>query len=126
MRRSPRPSRGDSARGKAEAHEEGDARRGRLTRWHVEPGEGVEDALRRDLKEELGITPLQLRYVCTLLHRSAEFRKLHYFAVPQWIGKVENREAASLRWVPLTAPHDLDLEVDRFALAEYQRVYRDA
>ena len=27
--------------------------------------------------------------------------------------------------VPFTAPHDLDLEVDRLALAEYQRVYRD-
>jgi len=92
---------------------------------HVEPGEGVEDALRRELMEELGITALEVRYVCTLLHRSAEFRRLHYFAVPQWEGRVENHEAASLRWVPLTAPHDLDLEVDRFALAEYQPWLRD-
>ena len=93
---------------------------------HVEPGESVEDALRRELKEELGITPLEVRYVCTLLHQSAEFRKLHYFAVPQWEGDVQNHEAAALRWVPLTASHDLDLEVDRLALAEYQRVYGDA
>jgi 8-oxo-dGTP diphosphatase len=93
---------------------------------HVEPGEGIEDALRRELMEELGITPLEVRYVCTLLHRSAEFRRLHYFAVPQWEGRMENHEAASLRWVPLTAPNDLDLEVDRLALAEYQRVYRGA
>lgn len=93
---------------------------------HVEAGESLEDALRRELMEELGITPLEVRYVCTLLHRSAEFRRLHYFAVPQWEGKMENHEAASLRWVPLTAPNDLDLEVDRLALAEYQRVYRGA
>jgi mutator protein MutT len=93
---------------------------------HVEPGEGVEDALRRELKEELGIAPLEVRYVCTLLHRSTEFRKLHYFAVTQWEGKVENHEAVSLRWVPLTALHKLDLEVDRLALAEYQRIYGDA
>jgi mutator protein MutT len=90
---------------------------------HVEPGESIEDALRRELKEELGIAPLQVRYVCTLLHRSEEFRKLHYYAVPQWEGEVENHEAAALRWVPLTAAHNLDLEVDRLALAEYQRVY---
>ena len=90
---------------------------------HVEPGESVEDALRRELMEELRIMPREVRYVCTLLHRSAEFRRLHYFAVPQWEGRVENHEAASLRWVRLDAPHDLDLEVDRLALAEYQRVY---
>jgi len=68
---------------------------------HVEPGETSEGALWRELKEELGIAPLEVRYVCTLLHRSAEFRKLHYFAVPRWEGTVENHEAASLRWVPL-------------------------
>ena len=64
---------------------------------HVEPGETIEGALWRELKEELGIVPLEVRYVCTLLHRSAELRKLHYFAVPRWEGAVENHEAASLR-----------------------------
>ena len=93
---------------------------------HVEPGESAEAALRRELKEELGIAPLEVRYVCTLLHRSAEFRKLHYFAVLRWEGVVENHEAAFLRWVPLTASRDLDLEVDQLALAEYRRVYGDA
>lgn len=90
---------------------------------HVDPGESIQDALRRELREELGIEPLEVWYVCTLLHRSAEFRKLHYYAITQWEGTIENNEAASLRWVPLAAPHELDLEVDRLALAEYQRLY---
>ncbi len=90
---------------------------------HVESPESVEDALRRELKEELGIVPLETLYVCTLLHRSAEFRKLHYFAVMQWEGRIENHEAAALRWVPLAALQHFDLEVDRFAVTEYQRIY---
>lgn len=93
---------------------------------HVEHGETLDDALRHEIKEELGIVPIEVRYVCTLLHRSAEFRKLHYFAVPQWEGEVESHEGASLRWLPLNAPHYLDLEVDRLALTEYKRVYGNA
>ena len=80
---------------------------------HVEPGEKIEDALRRELEEELGIVPLDARYVCTLLHRSKEIRKLHYFAVTRWEGVIGSHEAASLRWLPLDAPHGLDLDVDR-------------
>jgi len=45
---------------------------------HMEPGESPEAALRRELLEELGLTPRSVAYVCTLLHRSEEFRKLHF------------------------------------------------
>ncbi len=93
---------------------------------HVEPGETVEDALRRELEEELGIRTVHVEYVCTLLHRSQEFRKLHYFAVTRWEGAISAREAVALRWLPITAPHGLDLEIDRLAVTEYLRVYRPA
>ena len=93
---------------------------------HVERGEKAEDALRRELQEELGIVPIHPQYICTLLHRSKEFRKLHYFAVTRWEGRIGNHEAASLRWLQMTESLSLDLEVDRLAVAEYCRVYRDA
>ena len=83
---------------------------------HVEPGEELEDALRRELQEELGIIPIHPRYICTPLHR----------AVPRWEGSIGNHEAASLRWLPMTESRGLDLEVDRLAVAEYCRIYRDA
>jgi 8-oxo-dGTP pyrophosphatase MutT (NUDIX family) len=62
---------------------------------HAERGEEQEDALRRELQEELGIVPIHLQYICTLLHRSQEFRKLHYFAVTRWKGSIASHEAAS-------------------------------
>ena len=90
---------------------------------HVEPGEAPAAAVRRELEEELGITALETRYVCTLLHRSREFRKLHYFAVTRWKGSARAREAPALRWLPLPAPRRLDLVVDRLAVREYLRVH---
>src|SRR4029453_3728869 len=50
---------------------------------HIEAGEAPEDALRRELQEELDIRPTSLTYVCTLLPRAQEFRKMHYFGVEE-------------------------------------------
>jgi 8-oxo-dGTP pyrophosphatase MutT (NUDIX family) len=90
---------------------------------HVERGEEPAAALRRELIEELDIVALEARYVCTLLHRSQEFRKLHYFAVTRWRGRMRAREADALCWLPLAAPRRLDLDVDRLAVREYRRIH---
>lgn len=90
---------------------------------HLEAGEGFEAALRREVHEELGVVPTEVVYVCTLLHRSQEFRKLHYFAVTHWQGEMQPHEAEALLWIPLEALSSLDLDVDRMAVAEYVRVY---
>jgi len=93
---------------------------------HVEDGEHPEDALRRELHEELGVVPLRLSFVCTLLHRSEEFRKLHYFAVERWEGEPATHEAEALLWIPLDGLPALDLEVDRTAVREYLRLFRSS
>lgn len=89
---------------------------------HMERGEEPEEALRRELWEELGIHPTSMTYICTLLHRAQEFRKLHYFVVDDWQGEISNREAAALLWVPLNQAHTFDLDVDRVAISEYRRL----
>jgi len=91
---------------------------------HLEAGEPPEEALRREAREELGIMPLEMAYVCTLLHRSQEFRKLHYFAVSWWEGAITPHEAEAVAWIPLTSLQTLDLDVDRLAVQEYLRVYK--
>lgn len=93
---------------------------------HVEGGEALEDALRRELYEELGVVAERTAYVCTLLHRAEEFRKLHYFAVEEWRGEILNQEAEALLWIPLDSPAALEIDVDRTAVAEYVRLSRGA
>jgi 8-oxo-dGTP diphosphatase len=90
---------------------------------HVDAGESLEDALRRELDEELGVAAEHIIYVCTLLHRAEEFRRLHYFAVKSWRGEILHQEADELVWVPLDDPRLLDFDVDRTAVREYLRVY---
>jgi 8-oxo-dGTP diphosphatase len=62
---------------------------------HLEAGEQPDEALRREVQEELGIVPIDVVYVCTLLHRSQEFRKLHYFAVTRWQGEMQPHKGRS-------------------------------
>ncbi len=89
---------------------------------HLEPDETIEQALHRELTEELAVKARQAEFVCTLLHRDGEIRRLHYFAVASWSGEISNNEAEHLAWIPLGDPSQLDLEVDRVAVAEYLRV----
>ena len=89
---------------------------------HMEMGEAPEEALRRELREELDIRPTSMTYVCTLLHRAQECRKLHYFVVEDWQGTISNREADTLLWMPLEQAQKFDLDVDRVAISEYIRL----
>jgi 8-oxo-dGTP diphosphatase len=90
---------------------------------HVEDGESPEEALCRESKEELGVVPRRIKYVCTLLYRLQELQRIHYFAIEAWEGNIENNEAESLLWVPITRSQEFDIDVDRIALSEYLRVY---
>jgi 8-oxo-dGTP pyrophosphatase MutT (NUDIX family) len=89
---------------------------------HMETGEAPEDALRRELLEALDIRPASMTYVCTLLHRAQECRKVHYFVIEDWQGEISNGEAEALLWVPLEQAHTFVLDVDRVALSEYIRL----
>ena len=93
------------------------------TGGNCEKRESIEQALLRELDEELSIKPINYHYVCTLFHPSEEFQKIHYFAILQWSGEIQNNEAESLSWCSLDEIELIDISADRVAACEYRRVF---
>lgn len=68
----------------------------------IEPGESVEQALRRELQEELGITIGAARVWRVTEHDYPHaLVRLHWCKVTEWTGDFEMREGQSMRWQQL-------------------------
>jgi len=95
----------------------------------IEPGEKPEQALHRELEEELGIRATIGRKVTTVRHdygspvasdshpgRAAETPasvELHFYLVQEFTGEIENRIFRDVRWVGKTEMPNYDfLEAD--------------
>lgn len=76
----------------------------------IEPGESAEDALSRELNEELGITAVIGRCVARVRHkyRNGGVIDLRFFIVLEFTGAVENRIFNDVRWVSLVTLPDYD------------------
>lgn len=81
----------------------------------IEPGEQPAAALRRELEEELGIHAVIGPLVASLQHTYANGNavELHFFAVREFEGKIENRIFRDIRWAARRTLPDYDfLEAD--------------
>jgi 8-oxo-dGTP diphosphatase len=76
----------------------------------VEDGETSEQALARELDEELGITARIGRQVARVRHkyRNGGAIDLQFFLVDEFHGALENRIFNDMRWSPLPALIDYD------------------
>ncbi len=75
-----------------------------------EPDESPQQALQRELAEELGIQVLAAQPLITLVHQYPEKRiRLHVFDVLRWQGEPHSREQQPLRWVDYQQLSSLDM-----------------
>lgn len=83
---------------------------------HIEPLESHEQALRRELNEELGITPIAWRYLETVTEpEKAGWHarpRCHCYVVTQWRGTPTNQqpnEHERIEWFSLSEASQLEL-----------------
>lgn len=74
----------------------------------IEPGESREDALVRELQEELGITPLEFEFWRELVHEYEEFSvRLNFFHIRTFSGQLTPLEKQRMQWVNPHLPPNL-------------------
>jgi len=72
-----------------------------------EPGETVEDALRRELLEELGLCVLSAQPLMRIAHDYADLRvQLHVWVVDKWSDEPRGMQGQQLEWVPVSTLHE--------------------
>ncbi len=107
---------------KRRANDEADPGYVEIPGGHVDPGETLEDALRRELKEELGIEIEKASLVQKSLAKATngERQRIHYFHVEKWNGRIESKEAEQVYWESDVS--NLSIVPDRRAVRRLLRV----
>src|SRR5579863_3783185 len=84
----------------------------------IEPGETAEQALSRELDEELGIAAVIGPRVAQLRHRyrNGGSIDLQFFAVREFSGEIDNRIFNEIRWTPLAQLPTFDFLAADFSL----------
>ncbi len=82
---------------------------------HQEGGESLDQTLRREFEEEIGVTPTEFREVAVLAERAPEIhgeRAYHVFAVTAWHGPgpaIRGDEHTEIGWFTVDDALALDL-----------------
>jgi mutator protein MutT len=89
---------------------------------HVDPDETLEEALRREMREELGIKVESARLVEKSLATATngERQRIHYFHVDKWNGTIDSKEAERVYWESEIS--NLSIMPDRRAVRRILRV----
>jgi mutator protein MutT len=92
----------------------------------LESGESVDEALVREMREELDVVPVEFEFYCTLVEITTQRHlTIHYHVIREWEGEPVPLEAEELIWFPLKEIESVEVAIDRSALREYLRTFED-
>ena len=72
-----------------------------LVAGYIKPGESAEDAARREIAEETGLTATALRYVASYPHMNGDMLMLGFAATAEGEARTDSGEIVSSRWCTL-------------------------
>jgi 8-oxo-dGTP diphosphatase len=93
---------------------------------HVEKDESLEEALVRELREEVGVLPTRYTHLGSIADPNAtpdDPITYHMYAVSTWLGEpvILDQEHTELRWLDLAAA----ISLPALALQEYRALFRE-
>jgi 8-oxo-dGTP diphosphatase len=90
---------------------------------HVEAGESLDQALHRELQEEVGISPTAFCRVTQIADPASATTIYHMYAVTAWTGApaIRDHEHSELRWFTLSAA----MLVGDLALPDYRALFAE-
>lgn len=93
-----------------------------LPAGHVKPSETLEDALKREMLEELGIQVREMLFVCRNYYVASNGEKQHAYCyrIVDYVGEPVCIEAQEIFWIEDV--NELSLEVDRETIKKMKGV----
>jgi 8-oxo-dGTP diphosphatase len=87
---------------------------------HVEPGETLEEACKRELKEELDLDCFEFKYLDKMLWNTPlEIQNVHYFVCEGWSGSLKSQEADEVFFIKQSDLSPIDIEEERKILEKH-------
>ena len=86
---------------------------------HVENGESNENALIREVKEELGIIIKHPKFITYANFDCEEKQIIYWYSCEKFEGEIINNEAESLFWISIKDINKLTHEISKNALLKY-------
>ncbi|MDG6222083.1 MAG: NUDIX domain-containing protein [Candidatus Bathyarchaeota archaeon] len=96
-----------------------------LPAGHVEPNEDLEDALKREMMEELGIQVKEMSFVCKNYYVASNGEKQHAYCykITDYEGEPQSNEAEEIFWEDNL--NNMTLDIDKETIKKMQHAKKE-